>query len=238
MTTQEEGPYRRGMVVVAHADDAEYGCAGTMAKWSKAGMEVVLVICTDGSKGSSDPEMTPERLSEIRRKEQIASGEALGVKNVVFLEYEDSMLQPTLDLRRDIVKQIRKYRPDILICSGPLRSLQGTGYIGHPDHMAAGEAALSAVFPAARDRMTFPELLDEGLEPHKVREVLVMDSEAPDKWVDVSDTIDIAIDALKRHVSQVGDGASDDKWMRDWRNKAGLHHGMKYAETFKHFHLS
>ena len=236
-TAAPEAPYLRGMVVVAHADDAEYGCAGTVSKWSREGMEVVYVICTDGSKGSSDPDMTPERLVEIRRKEQLAAAEVLGLKEVVFLGYEDSALQPTLELRRDITREIRRHKPDILICSSPVRRLEGSGYLGHPDHHAAGEAALSAVFPAARDRLTFPELLEEGLEPHKVREVLVMDNREADKWIDVSETIEVAVQALKQHVSQVGEGSEDYSWLRDWKRQAGQHHGMEYAETFKHFHL-
>ena len=234
----DEQPYSRGMVVIAHADDAEYSCAGTVAKWCAQGMEVVYVICSDGSKGSSDPNMTSGELVEIRREEQLAAGEVLGLKEVVFLGYEDSMLQPTLELRRDIVRQIRKHKPDILICQSPLRNLKGDHWLGHPDHLAVGEATLSAVFPAARDRMTFPELLQEGLEPHKVGEVLVLDHNDPDKWIDVSDTFEVAIEALKRHVSQVGDSLESDGWMREWRQRAGQHHGMKYAETFKHFHLS
>ncbi len=233
----QEAPYRRGMVVVAHPDDAEYGCSGTVARWCREGMDVVYVICTDGSKGSSDPSMTPERLIEIRRQEQVAAGKVLGLKDVVFLEYEDSMLQPTLDLRRDIVKEIRRHKPDVLICPSPVRSLNGNGYLGHPDHIAAGEAAMAAVFPTARDRMTFPELLEEGLEPHKVREVMIMDRDGADKWVDISDTIDVAIEALKQHVSQVGEAVGDGQMMREWKHKAGEEHGMEYAESFKHFHL-
>ena len=231
------GPYHRGMVVVAHPDDAEYGCAGTMVKWCREGMEVVLVICTDGSKGTSDREVTGPQLADIRRREQIASGEVIGLKKVVFLGYEDSTLQPTLELRRDIAREIRRYRPDVLISPSPVRNLFVTGYLGHPDHMAAGEATLSAVFPAARDHLTFPDLLEEGFEPHKVREVLITEHRDPDMWVDVSDTIEDAITALKEHVSQVGDGVEDDKWMRNWRKQAGEHHGMKYAETFRHYHL-
>ena len=225
------------MVVVAHPDDAEYGCAGTMVKWCRDGMEVVLVICTDGSKGTSDREITGAQLADIRRREQIASGEVIGLKKVVFLGYEDSTLQPTLELRRDIAREIRRYRPDVLISPSPVRNLFVTGYLGHPDHMAAGEATLSAVFPAARDHLTFPDLLEEGFEPHKVREVLITEHRDPDMWVDVSDTIEDAITALKEHVSQVGDGVEDDKWMRNWRKQAGEHHGMKYAETFRHYHL-
>ena len=234
--TQEQ-PYTRGMVVVAHADDAEWGCAGTVAKWCTDGMEVVYLVCTNGNKGSSDPDMTPERLAEIRRREQLAAGEVLGLKEVVFLGYEDSMLQPTLELRRDITREIRRHRPDVLICQSPVRNLHGSDYVGHPDHLAAGEAALAAVFPSARDRMTFPELLKEGLEPHKVREVWVTEHLEPDKWVDISDTIDVAIEALKQHASQLGDGGQEFGWMREWRQRAGQERGMKYAETFRHFHL-
>ena len=233
----EAEPYRRGMVVVAHADDAEYGCSGTVAKWCREGMEVVYVLCTDGSKGSSDPDMSPQSLIEIRRDEQIAAGKVLGLKEVVFLGYEDSMLQPTLELRRDIVRQIRRHKPDILISPSPLRSLDGQGYIGHPDHIAAGEATLAAVFPAARDRMTFPELLEEGLEPHKVREVLVSTRAGADKWIDVSDTVEVAIEALKQHVSQVGEGHDDARMMWEWRRETGREGGLEYAEAFKHFHL-
>ena len=229
--------YHRGMVVVAHADDAEWGCSGTVAKWIKAGMEVVYVLCTDGSKGSDDQEMTQGRLVEIRREEQLAAAKVLGLKEVVFLEYEDAMLQPSLDLRRDIAREIRRQRPDVLICSSPVRSMKGTGYIGHPDHLAVGEAVLAAVFPAARDRMTFPELLEQGLEPHKVKEVLVMDQHEPDKWVDVSDTIHIAVEALRQHKSQLRNDSEAEDWMRRWRREAGEHHGMEYAETYKHFHL-
>ena len=233
----QEEPYRRGMVVVAHADDAEFGCAGTVAKWCREGMEVVYVICTDGSKGSSEPDMTPKRLADTRKQEQIAAGKVLGLKDVVFLEHEDSMLQPTLELRRDIAREIRRHKPDVVISQGPVRTLRGNGYYGHPDHLAAGEATLSAVFPAARDRLTFPELLEEGLEPHKVREVLVMHAEEPDKWIDVSDSIDIAVEALRQHVSQLGEGHENDDWMRKWRREAGEKEGVQYAERFKHFKL-
>ena len=161
MTEQQE-EYRRGMVVVAHPDDAEWGCSGTVAKWCAEGWEVVYVLCTDGSKGSDDPEMTSEKLVQIRAQEQRDAGKVLGLSQVVFLGYEDSMLEPTLALRRDIAREIRRHRPDVLICNSPVRSLDEHGYVGHPDHFASGEAALSAVFPTARDRLTFPELLEEG----------------------------------------------------------------------------
>ena len=229
-------PYHRGMVVIAHADDAEWGCSGTVAKWCAEGWEVTYVLCTDGSKGSDDPRITSEDLVNTRRREQLKAGNILGLNKVVFLGYEDSVLEPTLELRRDIAREIRRYRPDVLICMSPTRSLTDNGYIGHPDHCASGEAALSAVFPTARDRLTFPEMLQEGLEPHKVREVWVMDHDDADKFVDVTDYMETAVEALKSHASQVSE-EDVDKYMRQWRSKVGEKVGFKYAESYNHFVL-
>ena len=228
----EEREYNRGMVVVAHADDAEYGCSGTVAKWCAEGWEVVYVICTDGSKGSGDREMTQERLSAIRREEQSNAGKILGLAGVAFLNYEDSMLQPTLELRRDIAREIRRHRPDVLICPSPARGLQGPG--GHPDHLAAGEAALAAVFPTARDHMTFPELLEEGFEPHKVAEVWIMNHPEPDHWVDVTDHVETGARALAAHVSQVGGPVEETiEMMKRWRWKRAIGTGLQYAEGYR-----
>ncbi|MDA0734179.1 MAG: PIG-L family deacetylase [Chloroflexi bacterium] len=234
---EPEQKYRRGMVVVAHADDAEWGCSGTVAKWCAEGWEVVYVLCTDGSKGSDDLEMTSPDLVSMRKQEQINAGKVLGLRDVVFLGHEDAMLQPTLELRRDIAREIRRHQPDVLICMGPSRKLTGNGYIGHPDHFASGEAALSAVFPSSRDRLTFPELLAEGLEPHKVKEVWIMEhDDGADQYVDVTDYIETSVAALKEHKSQVS--AEDaDKYMREWRNRTGKKVGMQYAESFKRFKL-
>ena len=229
--------YQRAMVVVAHPDDAEWGCAGTVAKWCAEGWEVVYVLCTDGSKGSEDPEMTSGRLVEIRKQEQLNAGKVLGLKDIVFLGYEDSMLEPTLDLRRDIAREIRRHRPDVLICMNPVRSVDGEGYLGHPDHFASGEAALSAVFPSSRDRLTFPELLREGLEPHKVKEVWMMfHGDTADKFVDVSAYMDTAVDALKQHQTQVTEEDAEVD-MRQWRNSTGKKVGFEFAEAFKVFQL-
>ena len=233
MTWQQEG-YQRGMVVVAHPDDAEWGCAGTVALWCAMGWDVVYVMCTDGSKGSSDPEMTAQQLVEIRTRAQQNAGKVLGLRDVVFLGYEDAMLQPTLDVRRDIAREIRRHRPDVLICQSPVRNLTGDGYIGHPDHFAAGEAAMSAVYPTARDRLTNPELLEEGLEPHNVRELWVNDHANPDLYVDVSQHIHTAVQAIKQHESQVGDEEVE-KHMRSWRTRTGEKVGLHYAESFKRF---
>lgn len=228
--------YTRGMVVVAHHDDAEFGCSGTVAKWVRQGIEFVYVLCTDGSKGTSDRTITPQELSEMRNNEQIAAGKLLGLNDVVFLNYPDGYLEPNLDLRRDISREIRRFKPDILITTNPTRTLTGSGYIGHPDHFAAGEATLSAVYPAARDHLTFPELLEEGFETHKVREVLIMGHDKPDKWIDVSSSIDIAIESLLAHKSQLGIEAA--KRSKEWKKHAGKEHHMGYAEGFKSFKLS
>jgi LmbE family N-acetylglucosaminyl deacetylase len=239
MTQDLDGDFKRGMVVVAHADDAEFGCSGTVAKWCGEGWEVVYVLCTDGSKGSSDREISQRELSKVRHREQTEAGKVLGLKEVVFLDHEDSMLQPSLDLRRDIAREIRRHRPDVLICPYPMRNLDGEWGVGHPDHMAAGEAALSAVFPTARDHMTFPELLKDGLEPHKVAEVWVMGHPEPDLWIDVTDSIETSIKALAQHASQLGDRSGEEtgKFMRQWRRSRAEGKGMQYAESFRRFVL-
>ena len=232
----QEPEYRRGMVVVAHADDAEWGCSGTVAKWCAEGWEVVYILCTDGSKGSDNRELTGADLVQLRRQEQLSAGRVLGLADVVFLDYEDAMLEPSLELRRDLTREIRRFRPDVLICMGPARQLSGSGYIGHPDHLASGEAALSAVFPSARDHLTFPELLADGLEPHKVKEVWIMEHDDADQYVDVSDYIDQSIAALREHRSQVNEEEAD-YHMRRWRGNVGQKVGMRYAESFKRFKL-
>ncbi len=233
---ENEEPFQRGMVIMAHPDDAEWGCAGTVAKWCAEGWDVVYVLCTDGSKGSSDPEMTGEKLIKIREKEQRDAGKVLGLKDVVFLGYPDSYLEPTLDLRRDIAREIRRYKPDVVIVGNPSRGLE-SHYVGHPDHYAAGEAALSAVFPTARDRMTFPELLEEGLEPHNVREVWIAGGgDDSDQFVDIEAYVDTAVEALKAHKSQV-DQEHAGEWFRQGRISTGKKVGMAYAEGFKRISL-
>ncbi len=227
--------YSRAMVVVAHPDDAEFGCSGTVAKWCGEGWEVVYVLCTDGSKGTGDRQLTARDLARIRRQEQLAAAEVLGLKEVVFLGHEDAMLEPTLELRKEITREIRRYRPDILVCTTPQRNLDGGWGVGHPDHLAAGEAALSAVFPTARDHLTFPELLGEGLEPHKVSEVWVMMHPEPDQFVDVTDYICTSAKALAQHTSQIGGKGEKEvgEMMREWRRRRAEGKPMEYAEAFK-----
>lgn len=232
--TEWNEEFSRGMVVTAHPDDAEFGCSGTVAKWCTAGWEVVYVLCTDGSKGTSDRSLTSEDLARIRRQEQIDAGKVLGLKDVVFLDHPDAYLQPTLEVRKQIAAEIRRHKPDVLITMYPMRNLDGGYGFGHPDHMAAGEAAMAAVFPTARDHLTFPELLEEGLEPHKVREVWIMGHPSPDIWIDVTDSIDTSIEALLAHTSQLS--STDEEItasMKRGRRERAKGKGMKYAESFK-----
>lgn len=197
---------RRVMVAVAHPDDAEFGCAGTVARWAAEGQEIIYVLGTSGDKGTEDVEMTSERLMAIREDEQRAACAVLGVQTVVFLRMPDAELVPDLDMRRTLTRVIRQYRPDAVICQDPTARFEGSGYIQHPDHIAMGEATVAAIFPSARDRLTFPELLAEGLQPHKVTEVYLMASQANcDHFVDITAYMDVKYASLAAHKSQMGD---------------------------------
>jgi LmbE family N-acetylglucosaminyl deacetylase len=233
------------MVIVAHPDDAEFMCAGTVARWAASGCEVTYVLGTSGDKGSNDPTMTSERLVEIREAEQVAAARILGVKHVEFLRFRDAELLPDLELRRAIVRAIRKYKPDAVICQDPTARWFGQEYIQHPDHIAMGEAALAAVFPTSRDRLTFPELLAEGLEPHTVREVYLAGSAEPDYWVDITAYFERKIEALRAHASQMGDW-DPEPWIRLWAQDAAAEARRKrfpgaeriqLAESFKYFRI-
>src|SRR5689334_5439118 len=194
----------RVLVVMAHPDDAEFGCGGTIAKWAAAGKEINYLLCTSGDKGSSDLGISPWQLAKQRREEQLNAAHALGARDVSFLSYEDGTLQNTLALRRDIVREIRRFKPDAVICQDPTMRFGGNRYLNHPDHRAAGDACLDAVYPSARDPHVFPELLVEGLQPHKVREVFMSTMQNPDVWVDISECFERKLEGLRQHTSQVG----------------------------------
>jgi LmbE family N-acetylglucosaminyl deacetylase len=226
------------MVIVAHPDDAEFGVAGSVARWAREGKEIVYVLCTSGDKGTSDISQSPAELAEIRRSEQEAASRVLGVKEVVFLGYEDGLLTSTIQLRRDLVRQIRRFKPDVVVCQDPTHHWSGQQYLNHPDHRAAGEAALDAVYPSARDPHVFSELLAEGLEPHKVREVYIMSRDNADVWVDIGDTIETKIAALHQHATQIGSRQDEvEKWVREGAQRQAEGHGMEYAEGFKYIKL-
>jgi len=187
------------MVVTPHPDDAEYGVAGTVARWTKEGKQIVYVVCTNGDKGTSDIDMKPEQLAEIREKEQLAAAKLLGVREVKFLRHPDQGLEDTPLFRKQLVRLIRSYRPDIVITADPYRR-----YIWHRDHRITGQVTLDAVFPYARDHLAYPDLLKEGLQPHKVHEMWFWASDEPNYHSDITGTFDLKIAALRCHKSQIG----------------------------------
>jgi len=225
----------RVLVIVAHPDDAEFGAGGTIARWAREGREVFLAVTTNGDKGSSDPKMTSERLMRLRQEEQREAARVLGIREVVFLGYPDGFLEDTPALRQDIVRLIRLYRPDIVVTHNPYPGLRR--FIQHRDHRVTGTVALDAVYPLARNRLMFPELLAEGLEPHRVSEVYLTGSDDPDTWVDISETIHLKIAALRCHRTQIGDPEDLDRRVREAARQVGEPQGIPFAEAFRRIQL-
>ena len=225
-------PLERALVVVSHPDDAEFGAAATIAKLTASGARVDYVVATDGSKGTEDPDVTPEQLATTRMAEQRAAADILGVTEIVHLGYPDGYLAPSLEVRRDITRQIRRLRPDLVITQNPQRRLDHNPYIGHPDHLATGEATLASIYPAARDHLHFPELwTDEHLEPWKVRQVLLTGVEEPNLWLDVADTFDIGLRSILAHVSQVEPDEVSER-VRERAQLVGEPQGIGLAQAF------
>jgi len=225
----------RVMVVTAHPDDSEFGAGGTVAKLARQDCEVTYVIVTNGDKGSSDRTMTPARLAKIREDEQRQAARTLGVERVLFLGYHDGELEDSRDLRRDITRELRRWRPDLVITQNPNRT--PNLYASHRDHRITAGAVLDCVYPLARDHMSFPELLPEH-EPHKVREVYVMQWEQPQLVVDISDTMDLKLKALACHASQLRDFPSVETRVRERAAQLGRAKGYAYAEAFDRIVLS
>ena len=225
-------PLERAMAIFSHPDDAEFGAAATIASLVARGARVDYVVTTDGGKGTDDPSVTSEQLADTRAAEQRDAADVLGVAEIVHLDYPDGYLEPTLGLRRDIVRQLRRFRPQLVIAQNPVRRLDGNPFIGHPDHLATGEATLAAVYPAARDHLNFPELLDEGLEPWKVRQVLVTGAEQPNLWIDVGAHLDTALAALRCHASQFDDWDAIEERVRERAREAGEPVGLPAAQAF------
>jgi LmbE family N-acetylglucosaminyl deacetylase len=224
------------MTINAHPDDQEFTVAGTLVKWARAGSAITVVCITSGDSGSNDPAKGGAdklALGRLREEEQLAAGRVIGVKETVFLQYPDGELEHTLALRRDLARLIRKYKPEAVMCGDPTARFYGNSYMNHPDHRAAADAACDAVFPSAGTRLIFPELLDEGLEPHSVKRLFLHGSEKPDVWIDTSGTIELKIRALMQHKSQVGKGEDLDRMMRQWAEDEGKPRGLKYAEAFR-----
>ena len=222
----------RAMAIYAHPDDAEFGMAGTVAKWVKAGVEFTYCMVTNGASGSQDPEMTRARLREIRMEEQREAARILGVKKVVFLDFEDGYLEPTIDVRRAVARQIRIYRPDAIFTMDPTTRYAGS-YVNHPDHIAAAEVVLRSINPDASTRQMLPELWQsEKLEPHKPKALFLMSLGAEsDAIVDVSAVVETKTKALLAHKSQIEPEAVE--FVRSWMREAGKAKGYRYAEAFK-----
>jgi LmbE family N-acetylglucosaminyl deacetylase len=187
------------MVIAPHTDDAEFGIAGTVCNWVHQGKVVVYCIVTNGDKGTSDTNLTPEELVKLREKEQWDAAKKLGVSDVVFLGYHDQELEDTNELRKDIVKQIRIFRPETVATTDPYRR-----YIWHRDHRICGQVVMDAIYPFARDHLAYPDLYDGGFLPHKVKEVLTWGTDDPNHWSDISESFETKIAALACHKSQVG----------------------------------
>jgi len=219
------------LVVVAHPDDIEFGLAGSVARWTSEGHHVVYCLVTDGAAGTNQPDADLRALAELRRQEQLAAAQVVGVHEVRFLGYADGTLQPTLELRRELTRLIRELRPFRVVCQDPTTVFFGNNYINHPDHRAVGEATIYAVFPSAGTRPIFPELLGEGYEPHHVSELYLDLTLAPDTYVDISDSIERKLAALRCHATQVGPEA--EPWVREWGAEAGVKAGCAYAEAFR-----
>jgi len=217
------------LVITPHPDDAEFGVAGTAARWTREGKNVIYAVCTNGDKGTSDNNMKPEVLAKIREEEQLAAARLLGVREVVFLRYPDQSLEDTPDFRKEIVRLIRKYQPETVVTADPYRR-----YIWHRDHRITGRVVLDAIFPYARDFLSYPDLLEEGLQPHKVKEVLLWASEEPNYCFDITDTFDLKMAALSCHKSQVGDRLSPEreKWLRDRAKTMAQGEDFELAEAF------
>ncbi len=223
---------KSAMAIVAHPDDIEFSCAGTMARWASAGSRVSYVLCTSGDVGIDEPGMTKARATEIREAEQREAARIANACEVIFLKEPDGMLQATMELRKRLVREIRRFRPEVIVTGDPTIVWAGEDYINHPDHRAAALAALDATFPAAGQPNLFEELEAEGLKAHKPRKVFVTEWGEGDFYVSIDETIDTKINALRAHKSQMKDWDPGDR-IREYAARAAKGKEMKYAETFR-----
>lgn len=229
------------LVVAAHPDDPDFGVAGTAARLVREGNVVHYLLVTSGDAGSEDPTIPPSDLMRVREAEQEQAAQILGLSGVHFLRYPDGELEPTVELRKSIVRVMRRLKADVVLCQDPRSLVDDDGtYLNHPDHRAAGQAALDAAFPAAGNPSAFRDLLDEGLPAHKVREVWLYFTSAPyvNHWVDIGDTLELKVKALEAHASQIGEWGSDGglrramfAWAEETAKRGQLE--CQYAESFQ-----
>jgi len=220
------------MAIVAHPDDIEFSCVGTMARWRRMGSRIVYVLCTSGEVGISQNGMTKEKAAAIREQESIEAAKIAGVNDVVFIREPDGLLQATIELRKKLVREIRRYRPEVVITGDPTIVWAEENYINHPDHRAAATAALDAVFPDAGQPNLFEELEQEGLFAHKPRKVFASVWGDANYFVNIEETIDIKVAALRAHKSQMGDWDPDQQ-IRQWAAEIAKGKEMAYAEAYR-----
>jgi len=224
----------RVLVIVAHPDDADFGVAGTLARWTQAGSTARMVCCTSGDAGADDARIDPLELARTREDEQRAAARVIGYEQVDFLHRPDGALENDLALREQLVRIIREFRPDAVVAMDPTVVILDEGFIQHVDHRNAGMAAVDAVYPAARNAMAFPQLVtDEGLEPHNVDILYLFFTDKPNIWVDISATLETKIDALRAHTSQLRQPQQLEEMMRGWARQDGARIGTDAAESFR-----
>jgi len=222
------------LVILAHPDDPEFFCGATLARWARAGHEIHYLLLTCGDKGFDDPTANSDHICAVRQAEQNAAAAIIGVKTVRFLDHEDGYLVPSIELRREVVRTIRQIKPDILVTCDPTHLFAGDYYINHPDHRYAGQVVLDAVFPAVNNPFFFPELIkNEGLQPHKVREGWVSLTGNPTVTLDVTNTWEIKVLALKEHKSQIGDPKEFEQRMRARKSEKSTKENEYYEENFR-----
>lgn len=222
------------LVITAHPDDAEFGIAGSVARWIQEGKIVVYTVCTSGDKGTEDINLKPQKLARIREREQRAAAKILGVQQVVFLQYPDQGLEDTPEFRKQLVRLIRKYRPETVATSDPYRR-----YIAHRDHRIVGQVVLDAIFPFARDIHAYPGMPEEGLMPHKVKELLMWGSDDPNYCVDITATFEIKMKALACHKSQLGNRLAErEERLRERAKKMAEGQCFALAEAFHREEIS
>jgi len=223
------------LVILAHPDDPEFFCGATLARWARAGHRITYQLLTCGDKGFNDftpADMTPDALCAIRHKEQLAAANVIGVEEIHFMDLPDGYLVPDINLRRDIVRVIRKFRPDILVTCDP-QTLFATYGINHPDHRAAGQVVLDAVYPAAGSPVFFPELLEEGYPPHMPKEVWCSLTTQPNMIVDVTETWSVKMEALLHHKTQIGDMERFQERMKSRHTEDSTEEAPRYEEKFR-----
>lgn len=223
----------RALVIMAHPDDPDFTCSGTAIQMARQGIEVTYMILTNGDKGNHNPEITRNQLIALRKIEQRAAAELSGVKQVLFMGVEDGFLRSTRAIRKRVTREIRRIRPEIVICFHPDRYLVGSGYINHPDHRNAGLVALEAIFPAADNPMFYPDMADEGYLPHKISQLYIVGDDAPTIQVDITDAIDLKIQSILCHKTQI---SKPENALTEWKQRWGEKQedeSVRYFERYR-----